>query len=47
MPTATIAAVLHSIPTWGWFVIGYLLFAIAVSPFIACAIHDTSDDDWP
>jgi hypothetical protein len=36
-------------PTWAWFLIGYLAFAIIVSPFIMCAVHDRADDDpdWP
>jgi hypothetical protein len=36
-------------PTWAWFLLGYFLFALAVSPFIAAVIHTSDDDDpdWP
>ena len=35
-------------PTWGWFILGWLALAIIVSPLIAACIHDRYDDpDWP
>ena len=35
-------------PTWAWFILGWLALAIVVSPFIAVCIHDRDDDpDWP
>ena len=34
-------------PTWAWFILGYLVLAILVSPLITACLHDTSDDDWP
>jgi hypothetical protein len=38
-----------SLPTWAWFLVGYFIFAIIVSPFIMAAIHLPPDDDdeWP
>ena len=38
---------LPRMPTWAWILIGWLILAVLVSPFITACIHDDTDDEWP